>query len=525
MTDVRARHRHQSAAPLRTADFANTPDLLEAAAKIHGEQDAYVDQDGTRISFATWFERARSAAALLAQRGVSKGDVVVLMMPSGIDYATCYAAVALLGGITTGLNTRYGPRETAGVVAKAAPRLVIRDADAGLPAVPAGIDVVTRTEVVEASLAPPIAPLPHVELGRSDPVTIIFTSGTTGLPKGALFDGDNMAAFADAAGVLSSPYARRLTSTPFPHAGHMAKLWDQLIWGITLVATPAPWSARRMFEILRDERISVGGGVPTQWVKLLQEPGVSRESLPHLRVGIVATAPASPELIAQTSERLGVPLVVRYAMTESPTICGTEPDDPAEVQFRTVGRPQAGMSVKVTDDEGHELSVGEVGTVRVKGPCVMRGYWREPELSRTAFDSDGYLISSDLGRLTPAGNLQLAGRRGDLYIRGGFNIHPIEVEQVLAEHPAVREAAVVGHPAPVIGEIGVAFIVAADPDQPPTLEELRAWARGRIADYKAPDRLVLLDELPLTAMSKLDRARLRSLLADERTQEDQPDQT
>lgn len=514
MTRQPAVQRDAGAAPLRTADFATTADLLAAAAEVHAHRDAYVDQDGTRLSFAAWRDRATSVAALLSRRGVGKGDVVALMMPSGIDYAVCYAAVALLGGITTGLNTRYGVHEVTGVLAKAGPRLVIRDPEAGVPEVPPGIEVITASEVVRASLAAPVAPVPPVELDRSDPVTIIFTSGTTGLPKGAVFDGDNLAAFADAAGVLSAPYARRLTSTPFPHAGYMAKLWDQLIWGMAMVASPTPWSARRMFETLRDERVTVGGGVPTQWAKLLEEPGVSRESLPHLQIGIVATAPASPQLIEQTTARLGVPLVVRYAMTESPTICGTDPGDPADVLFRTVGRPQAGMSVKVTDADGEALPVGEVGTVRIKGPCVMRGYWREPELSRGAFDADGYLVSGDLGRLTPAGDLQLVGRRGDLYIRGGFNIHPVEVEQVLTEHPAVRAAAVVGHAAPVIGEIGVAFVVAADPRHPPTLDELRAWTRGRIADYKAPDRLVLVEELPLTAMSKLDRVQLRSLLTD-----------
>jgi non-ribosomal peptide synthetase component E (peptide arylation enzyme) len=172
------------------------------------------------------------------------------------------------------------------------------------------------------------------------------------------------------------------------------------------------------------------------------------------------------------------------------------------------------MEVRLTDAAGRPVAVGEVGQVRVRGGCVMRGYWREPELDATAFDGDGFLVSSDLGRFTPEGNLQLVGRAGDLYIRGGFNVHPLEVEHTLAEHPGVRAVAVIGEAAPVIGEIGVAFVVPADPASPPSLDDLRAWSRARIADYKAPDRLVLVDDLPLTAMQKTDRGALRSWLAD-----------
>lgn len=499
----------RSTAPLEVAEFASTRSLLEAAAKAYGEQDAYVEPDGSRMSFASWAARARAVAGAFDARGVGKGDVVALMLPAGIDYAVCYAAAAMIGAITTGLNPRLGPREVAAILTRAAPALVVRDEAARLPPVPDGIEVLARSALPGADAA---AYVPDVEVTRQDPVAIIFTSGTTGLPKGAWFDGDNMAAFARAAGVMSAPYDRRLTATPFAHAGYMAKLWDQLVWGITLVASPVPWSAARMFDVLRAERITVGGGVPTQWAKLLDQPGVSRETLPHLRVGIVATAPAPPELVERTAARIGVPLVVRYAMTESPTICGTEPGDPPGVLFRTVGRPQAGVAVRVTDEAGHSVPVGEVGRVRVLSDCVMRGYWREPELTAAAFDEDDYLISGDLGRFTPEGNLQLVGRTGDLYIRGGFNVYPLEVENVLADHPRVRQVAVVGEPTPVIGETGVAFVVPADPAAPPTLDDLRVWSKARLADYKAPDRLVLLEELPTTAMQKTDRGHLRAHL-------------
>jgi acyl-CoA synthetase (AMP-forming)/AMP-acid ligase II len=195
-------------------------------------------------------------------------------------------------------------------------------------------------------------------------------------------------------------------------------------------------------------------------------------------------------------------------MTESPSISGTDPDDAPEVQFHTVGRPQSGMEIEIVDETGSHAAVGEVGRVRVRGDCVMRGYWRDPETTSDVLDADGWLTSTDLGRLRDDGNIVLVGRLSDMYIRGGYNVHPLEVENVLAEHALVDRVAVVGLATPVIGEIGVAFVVPTEPTNPPTLDDLRAWICDRLADYKAPDRLVVVDALPLTAMMKIDKVAL-----------------
>ena len=172
---------------------------------------------------------------------------------------------------------------------------------------------------------------------------------------------------------------------------------------------------------------------------------------------------------------LGCPLVVRYAMTESPSISGTSPGDEPEILFRTVGRPQADTELEIHDEQGGRVEQGEVGRVYVHSACVMRGYWREPTLTDESIDADGWLRSSDLGYLDAAGNLVLVGRAGDMYIRGGYNVYPLEVENVLAEHPAVEQASVVGIPAPVIGEIGVAFVVPSADQPAADADELRAW--------------------------------------------------
>jgi acyl-CoA synthetase (AMP-forming)/AMP-acid ligase II len=481
-------------APL-SADVADTRAMLEAAAAAHGDIEAYVEP-GARITFAEWIGRARSVATQFTDLGVGKGDVVVLWLPSGIDYATCYAAAAMIGAITTGLNLRLGRREIESILQQADPALVV--ADGRLGALP---DTGHRLLSRDALCSDTSRSAPSVELNRRDLLALIFTSGTTGTPKGAAFDADRLAAGAAASGVMSAPYDRRLTSTPFAHAGYMFKLWDQLVWGSTLVVPPTPWSAQSMFDLLRDERVTVAGAVPTQWAKLLDVDRVSPQALPHLRIGVVATAPAPPELVRRVAEGIGVPLVVRYAMTECPTICGTEPNDAPEIQFRTVGRPAAGMDVRIGSD----------GVVEVSGPCVMRGYWRNPELTAEVLRG-GWLRTGDVGTLGEDGNLTLIGRSGDMYIRGGYNVHPGEVERALSGHAGVKHAAVVGRSAPVIGEIGVACVVPADAAAPPTLAELRTHVADQLADYKAPDELLIVNELPLTAMLKPDRLALRELI-------------
>lgn len=482
-------------APL-SSDVADTRAMLEKAAAVHGDIEAYVEP-GARITFADWIGRARGVARQFIELGVVKGDVVALWLPSGIDYATSYAAAAMIGAITTGLNPRLGRRELESILQQATPALIV--ADHALGVLPGDFPVLPRESL--STDATTSAPAP-AGTGRRDLVALIFTSGTTGTPKGAAYDADTLAAGATAAGVMSAPYDRRLTSTPFAHAGYMFKLWDQLVWGSTLVVPPTPWSAEGMFDVLRAERITVAGAVPTQWTKLLEIDGVSRDSLPHLRIGVVATAPAPPELVRRVADRIGVPLVVRYAMTECPTICGTDPSDPPEVQFRTVGRPAAGMEVRIASD----------GIIEVNGPCVMRGYWRHPELTADVL-SDGWLRTGDVGVVGDDGNLTLIGRSGDMYIRGGYNVQPGEVERVLTGHSSVKQVAVIGRSAPVIGEVGVACVVPVDAAAPPTLGELRAHVGGELADYKAPDELLIVDELPLTAMLKPDRNALRELIS------------
>ena len=488
-----------------TGSYDSLPDLLAAVAAQHPGLDAFVD-GAARLTFAGWHRRAAGLAAVLARRGVTRGDVVCLMLPSSTDYAVCYAAVAQLGAVVTGINPRFGPTEVEGILARCEPVMVIGSGSAR-----ARVPPEYRGQLLDAGELPECYAHPALDdfppLRPSDPAVIVWTSGTTGAPKGAWFDHAGLRAGADVSGLLSAPFDRRLMPIPFAHAGFMTRVWDQLAYVITSVLTPAAWSAQTMLAALADEKVTVGQGVPTQWEKLLALPELPATPLPHLRVIGTGATRVPAELVRALRQALDCPVLVRYATTETPTVSGTRTDDPADVLERTVGRAQDGIEIRILGDDGKELPSGQVGRVATRSPFQMRGYWDDPDQSTQVFTPDGFFVSSDLGSLDADGNLTLSGRASEVYIRGGYNIYPLEVENALSAHPGVAAAAVVSAPAPVIGEIGVAFVVAA-PGSAPGKDELRAWCAGRLADYKAPDRVEFVSELPLTPMMKVDKLAL-----------------
>jgi acyl-CoA synthetase (AMP-forming)/AMP-acid ligase II len=234
-----------------------------------------------------------------------------------------------------------------------------------------------------------------------------------------------------------------------------------------------------------------------------------------LRLAATGGASVPPDLVRDMRRRVGCPVIVRYTSTEACVSTGSRPDDPDEVIINTVGRPEVGVEMTIVDDEGAEVAPGAVGTVRLRSGAVMRRYWKDPVRTAEVLSDDRWLLTGDLGRLDDAGNLTLVGRRTDMYIRGGYNVYPTEVEAVLGDHPSVDKVAVVGVGDPVLGQIGVAFVVPAATSAPPDLDELRKWIRERLADYKAPDRMRVVDDLPLTAMSKIDKRALAAALSEQ----------
>ncbi len=469
-------------------------ELLRKIAAEHPDRAAFVELD-RRLTFAQWDRAADGVAALFAGRGVRPGDVVALLVPSSIDYAVCYQAAMRLRAITTGVNTRLGPPEIASILERTQPRVVIRDGDLG--------------EVREAYTHAPLRAAPRVEPG--DPVAIVWTSGTTGMPKGAVFDHRNLQAVAVGAGAMGAPFDVRLAPLPFAHVAFMSRPWEEIENAITTVITPTPWTATDALRLMAREGVTVGQGVPTQWRLVLDHADFEQSDLSSLRIAGTGAATVPPELIREMQARLGCPVVIGYTSTEAAITSGTVPGDSPEVISRTVGRPRVNVALEIVDDEGEKCPTGAVGRVRCRSDAVMRGYWHDPERTAEVLGADGWLMTGDLGFLDERGYLTLVGRRSEMYIRGGYNVYPAEVERVLSEHPGVAHVAVLGVPDPVLGEIGYAYVVStSDPDSAgcPTLEELRAFCRTALADYKAPDRLRFVGSLPLTSVGKVDKRAL-----------------
>jgi acyl-CoA synthetase (AMP-forming)/AMP-acid ligase II len=495
---------------------ADTPlvgDLLRDAAAAHPEREAYV-HDHKRVTYG-WLDRvADGFAATLIDAGVTPGDVVVLLLPSSIKFAACYLGALRAGAITSAVNQRLGPTEQGSIFARTQPTVTVLGDDISLPE---GVDagrVIPVTALGEAFDADPPPRLPR--LTASDPTCIVWTSGTTGAPKGAVYDHETQAAISRNVGQLTAPGDRRLVVLPFAHVGYMTRMWDELANATTIVLVGEPWSATESLRLIREERITMGTGVPTQWALVLEHPDLARTDCSTMRVAGLGGASIPPELVRRMRQTLGCPVITRYTSTEAGVTTSTLITDSDEVIATTVGRPTPEVELRIVGADGRGVPAGSVGEVVCRSPAMMGGYWRDPVRTAEVIDADGWLHTGDLGFVGDDDNLRLVGRLKDLYIRGGYNIYPAEVEAVLAEHPGVDRVAIVGAPDRVLGEVGVAFVVPA-PDADPdtvTIDALRAWSRARLADYKAPDRVVIVDDLPITPMLKIDKRALSERAAE-----------
>ena len=481
---------------------------VREAARRFGNLVALVDPDGSPVGYADLDRRSDAVAAALASRGVGEGGRVVLRVPSDSGYVLAYVAAAKLGAVTAGINPRLAPPEQEALVDLADPAVVL--AEAGEVA---ELEAAGRGAVERHGPPPPLPPDPD------RPVAIVFTSGTTGLPKGAVFCERQLEAVAqtDTGGAWAPagrPGPAMLASTQFAHVGFTTKL----PWYLRLATRThilGRWRADDALRTIAEQRMPSIGGVAPQLALMVRSPEAERHDWDHVETVVVGGAASPPALVAAVRERFGAAYSIRYSSTESGG-CGTgtafDADD--DEALHTVGRPRPGVEVAVRDGDGAEVAAGEVGELWLRSPTQMSGYWRDPE-GTAATIVDGWLRTGDLARVDERGLLRLTGRVTEMFIRGGYNVYPAEVEAALAAHPAVAEVAVVPRPDPVMGEIGVAVVAPAADRPPPTLDELRAFLAGRLAAYKIPEALRTVAELPLTPMQKVDR---RSLAAAEATE-------
>jgi acyl-CoA synthetase (AMP-forming)/AMP-acid ligase II len=359
------------------------------------------------------------------------------------------------------------------------------------------------------------SPLPYNE---HRPVAIIFTSGTTGLPKGALYTNRQLAFITRTdVGDAWDGGGRSFTGTSFAHLGFMTKLQGNLRRGGTNFIMTR-WRAADALALLEREQMTTVAGVPTQLALMLRDPNFDDYDLSSVKFIVAGGGPITPDLAAEARRRFDARLSTRYSCTEAGIGLGTAFDDPDEDAIESVGRPHASVELALLDSDDQRVPTGDIGQVCLRSPAVMSSYWRDAEATADAFTADRFVRTGDLGWLDDRGRLHLVGRVKEMYVRGGYNVYPVEVERVLSQHPDLAAVAIVPRADAVMGEIGVAVVVLRDEGAPPALADLRAYAAPHLAAYKLPEAVHVVDALPLTAMEKVDRRTLADTVADAPTE-------
>ena len=512
-------------------EWASIPQMAQMAAARFGPAPAVVEGDSV-LSYADLGQRAQQSAAAMQAAGVEAGDRVAIWASNRSEWIIAALGLLGAGAALVPVNTRFKPAETAYILARSRARLlVVESGFAGID--PAGLFHQAETDLSgleQVVVLPPADPgdgfpgavswADFLAAGESVPANavesrrqavgpshisdILFTSGTTGSPKGVMMThGQTLRQFTDWCDFADLRQGDRyLIINPFFHMfGYKAGWMACLMRGATVYPVPV-FDVDQVLDLVESEQIAVLPGPPTVYQAILDHPSRSSRDLSSLRVAITGAADIPVELIRRMHQELPFERVCTgYGLTEAGTCTGTRPGDDPETIATTVGRAMPDLEVRVADGD-REAASGETGEVLVRGFSVMAGYFEDPEATAAAIDADGWLHTGDLGTMDDRGYLKIAGRIKDMFIVGGFNAYPAEIENMLLGHPAVAQAAVMGVPDERLGEVGRAFVVprpgaAIDPD------DLIAWCRERMANYKVPRSVVLRESFPLNATGKV----------------------
>jgi malonyl-CoA/methylmalonyl-CoA synthetase len=468
---------------------------------------------GETLDYATLDARATALSATLADLGVACGDRILVQAEKSLSFILLYLAALRMGAIFVPLNTGYADGEVDYFIADAEPALIITSPARGpaMEALAAGrAPVVTMGQNGDGSLlahSPSSTPPLRPAADEHRTVAFLYTSGTTGRPKGAMLSGRNLASnaatLADAWGF--SPSDVLLHALPLFHAhGLFVGVNTTLAAGSSLILLPK-FDADLVLAHLPAATVFMG--VPTFYTRLLAAPGLTREATAHMRLFVSGSAPLLSETHMAFKRHTGHDILERYGMTET-VMNASNPYVGARIPG-TVGPPLPGIEIIITNPEtGAELPQGEIGMLEVRGPNVFSGYWRNPAKTAEDLRENGFFLTGDLARIDEAGYVHIVGRGKDLIISGGYNIYPREVEAELDQIEGVEESAVIGVPHPDFGEAVVAVLVAklGHSLDPAALEEA---LKPRLARFKHPKYYQILPELPRNAMGKVLKADLR----------------
>jgi long-chain acyl-CoA synthetase len=466
----------------------NLARILDDAARQHPQRPA-VRLDDLVITYAQLDDLSARAADWLRERGVAPGDRVGIMLPNVAQFPVLYYGVLRAGGTVVPMNPLLKAREVEHYLGDSGAKLVVAmspEAMAGAEAVGAQavpVDADTLTEIAARPPSPEIA-----ARADDDTAVILYTSGTTGSPKGAELTHANLhrnAVVATTTLLELGPEDVVMGCLPLFHSfGQTCGLNSAVAAGACLTLVPR-FDPTTALKVIERDRVTVFEGVPTMYVAMLNA-GADIADTSTLRLGISGGAALPVEVLRGFEQAFGTPILEGYGLSETSPVATF--NTPTQRKPGSIGVPIAGVELKLVDVEG------EVGEIAIRGHNVMKGYWQRPDASLAAI-RDGWFHTGDMARRDEDGFYFIVDRKKDLIIRGGFNVYPREIEEVLYEHPAVLEAAVVGTPHPTHGEEVVAA-VALRPGASATTDELREYVKARVAPYKYPRHVWLLDALP-----------------------------
>jgi acyl-CoA synthetase (AMP-forming)/AMP-acid ligase II len=514
------------------------PALLAATVDEHGDRPA-VDDGSTRWSYADLDTESATFAAALVRHGVQVGDRVSIWMPNSPRWIAAVLGIFRAGAVLVPVNTRFKGDEAAGILGRAGVKALITVTDflgtdyvallakSSVELTALEHIVIAAGPVPDAAISwddfvgtPTADQLAEVEqrsaaLDPEDPSDILFTSGTTGIPKGVVMThGRTLNVAIDWVRMTGlQPGDRYLMVNPYFHMfGLKAGILASVAAGATMYPEPV-FDVDRVLSRVASEQITVLPGAPTIYSSILDHPSRAEHDLSTLRVAVTGAADIPVTLIERIRNELPFQLIVSgYGLTEAGTATGTDPEDSPEIVATTVGRARPSFELRLVDPDGVPVAGGEAGEIALRGASVMSHYLDDPEATSAVLSEDGWLLTGDLGTIDEAGLLRIVGRVKDMFIVGGFNAYPAEIENLLLGHPAVGSVAVIGIPDERLGEVGMAFVVLV-PGNDASAEELIAWSRDHMANYKAPRAVAFLDALPVNATGKVVKDELRVLAA------------
>lgn len=506
--------------------FKTSVELVYRWAEIQPEHTAIKAQHGD-ISYKKFTHMVDALACAMLDAGVKIGDRVVTLLPSNYQNVVVAFAANRIGAAFVLGSSGYKEHEICQRLQTAVPSIVFcckstnfdilkkfqpeygyKIATVGLEG---GIfdfmDYIDREDLVP----------PAIEIDPdNDIATLVYTSGSTGIPKGAVHSFKSITAVSLALAGRMAITNKDVVISPLPvnHMfGTIVGMLIPLLVGATTILIDR-FCARDCMEIIQEARATVFFGVPTMYIRAINEYKEGLEyDISSIRTGMVAGALSSPALIKDIKDVFGLDVMVAYGMTEFIAVSMTKLDDDLDVRSNSVGSLLEGVEYKIVDDEGRELPLSADGEIWVRGPWTMKEYINNPEMTRTVKDDEGWIHTGDIVRADENGLLYIRGRKKDLIIRGGRNIYPGEVEKLYSDNENVNEICVVGAPHPDLGEQTVAFISLHD-GSADTVDSLRAYVKAKAIGYMAPDIIIFMDELPKLANGKVDKVSLKKYVAD-----------